>query len=148
MRPVSFVPESLPVKTLLAEFQRQRQQIAIVMGEHGGTLGLITMEDILEEVVGEVRDEFDVDEKDPIALVEPGHLVVQGTVQVEDVEDYAPLGPHGHDVHTVGGLIWAELDRMPEVGDRVTIGELTFRVDAMAGLAITQVSVFYPTGTG
>jgi CBS domain containing-hemolysin-like protein len=148
LRTVSFVPESLPVKTLLAEFQRQRQQIAIVMGEHGGTLGLVTMEDILEEVVGEVRDEFDVGEAEPIALVEPGHLVVQGTVQVEDVEAYAPIEPHEHDVNTVGGLVWAELDRRPEVGDKVTIGELTFRVDEMAGLAITQVSVFYPTRTG
>jgi CBS domain containing-hemolysin-like protein len=148
MRPVSFVPESLPVKTLLAEFQRQRQQIAMVMDEFGGTLGLVTMEDILEEVVGEVRDEFDAGEAEPIILVEPGHIVVQGTVQVEDVEAYAPVGPHEHDVHTVGGLVWAELDRRPEVGDTVTIGEVTFRVDAMAGLAISQVSVFYPAGTG
>jgi CBS domain containing-hemolysin-like protein len=148
LRPVSFVPESLAVKTLLAEFQRQRQQIAMVMDEFGGTLGLVTMEDILEEVVGEVRDEFDDGEAEPIALVEPGHLVVQGTVQVEDVETHAPIGPHEHDVHTVGGLVWAELDRRPEVGDEVTVGEVTFRVDAMAGLAITQVSVFYPEGTG
>jgi CBS domain containing-hemolysin-like protein len=148
LRPVAFVPESLLVKTLLAEFQRQRQQIAIVMDEHGGTLGLVTMEDILEEVVGEVRDEFDAGEAEPIALVEPGHIVVQGTVQVEDVEAYAPIGPHEHDVHTVGGLVWAELDRKPEVGDEVTIGEVTLRVDTIAGLAITQVSVFYPEETG
>ncbi len=148
MRPVSFVPESLPVKTLLAEFQRQRQQIAIVMDEFGGTLGLVTMEDLLEEVVGEVRDEFDAGEADPITLIEAGHMVVQGTVQVEDLEAYAPIGAHGHDVYTVGGLVWAELGRRPEVGDRVTIGELTFRVDAMEGLAISQVSVFFPQGTG
>ncbi len=95
LRPVSFVPENLPVKTLLSEFQRQRQQIAIVMDEHGGTLGLVTMEDLLEEVVGEVRDEFDVEEKEPLTLVEPGHLVAQGTAHLEDVEEYVSLGRHG-----------------------------------------------------
>jgi CBS domain containing-hemolysin-like protein len=146
MRPVSFVPETLPVKALLGEFQRQRQQIAIVIDEHGGTLGLVTMEDLLEEVVGDVRDEFDV-EKEPIKLVKPGHLVVQGTVQLEDVEPYLHISSHEHDVQTVGGLVWAELGQLPEVGDEVTLGQVTFRVEAMAGLAISRVSLFYTPGT-
>ncbi len=141
VRPVSFVPVTLPVKALLSEFQRQRQQIAIVMDEHGGTLGLVTMEDILEEVVGEVRDEFDVEEEEPLTLVEPGHLVVQGTVHLPDVETYVSIGQHEHDVKTVGGLVWAQLGRRPEVGDEVAIGNVTFRVEAMAGLTITQVSL-------
>jgi CBS domain containing-hemolysin-like protein len=148
LRPVSFVPETLPVRTLLSRFQGQRQQIAIVMDEHGGTLGLVTMEDLLEEVVGEVRDEFDVEEEEPLTRVEPGHLVVQGTVQLEDVEAYVSIGPHGHDVFTVGGLVWAELGRRPEVGDQVALGEVILRVEAMAGLTITQVSIFYPVGPG
>ena len=143
LRPISFVPETLPVRTLLAEFQRQHQQMAIVIGEHGGTSGLVTMEDILEEVVGEVRDEFDVEEQEPLALVEPGHLIVQGTVQLEDVELYVTLGKHEHDVHTVGGLVWALLGHRPEVGDEVKMENVTFRVEAMAGLAINQVSLFF-----
>jgi CBS domain containing-hemolysin-like protein len=143
LRPVSFVPANLPVKTLLSQFQRQRQQIAIVMDEHGGTLGLVTIEDILEEVVGEVRDEFDFEEEEPLVLVAPGHLVVQGTVQLEDVERYVSIGQHEHDVQTVGGLVWAQLGRRPEVGDEVVIGTVTFRVEAMAGLSITQVSLFF-----
>jgi CBS domain containing-hemolysin-like protein len=144
LRPVSYVPENLPVKTLLSRFQKQRQQIAIVMDEHGGTLGLVTMEDILEEVVGEVRDEFDQEEEEPLTLVEPGHLVVQGTVQLEDIERYVRIGKPEHDVHTVGGLVWAQLDRRPEVGDQVVLGHVTLRVDAMSGLAITRVSLFFP----
>ncbi len=148
LRPIAFVPVSLPVKALLSEFQRQRQQIAIVMDEHGGTLGLATMEDILEEVVGEVRDEFDVEEEEPLTLVAPGHLVVQGTVQLEDVETYVSVGQHEHDVQTIGGLVWAQLGRRPEVGDKVAIGDVTFRVEAMTGLTITQVSLFFPPGTG
>ena len=148
LRPVSYVPESLPVKTLLSEFQRQRQQIAIVMDEHGGTLRLVTMEDILEEVVGEVRDEFDLDEEAPITQVEPGHLIVLGTVQLEDVEEYVSLGRHEHDVQTVGGLVWAQLGRRPEVGDEVTLGNAILRVEAMAGLTITRVAVLFSPGMG
>jgi len=148
LRPMPFVPETLPVKMLLAEFQRQRQQIAIVIDEQGGTLGLVTMEDLLEEVVGEVRDEFDVEEEEPISFVEPGHLVVQGAVLLEDIETYVAIGPYEYDVQTVGGLVWAELGRRPEVGDQVKMGKVTFRVEAMAGLAITQVSLFFPAGRG
>jgi CBS domain containing-hemolysin-like protein len=94
-----------------------------------------------------VRDEFDLEEEEPLTLVEPGHLVVQGTVQLEDVERYVAIGQHEHDVQTVGGLVWAQLGRRPAVGDEVAVGNLTFRVDAMAGLAITQVSLYFPPGT-
>jgi CBS domain containing-hemolysin-like protein len=148
LRPVSFVPLTLPVKALLSEFQKHRQQIAIVIDEHGGTLGLVTVEDILEEVVGEVHDEFDTDEEEPLTLVEPGRLVVQGTVQLEDLEPYVSLGQHEHDVETVGGLVWAQLGRRPNVGDEVAIGAVMFRVEAMAGLAITRVSIFFASGAG
>jgi CBS domain containing-hemolysin-like protein len=148
LRPLIFVPETLPVKTLLSRFQKQRGQIAIVMDEHGGTLGLATMEDILEEVVGEVRDEFDIEEEEPLILVEPGHLIVQGTVQLDSVGAYVSLGQHAHDVQTIGGLIWAELGRRPEVGDQITIGNATLRVEVMDGLTVSQVSVRYPSGSG
>jgi CBS domain containing-hemolysin-like protein len=146
IRPVSFVPETLPVKTLLANLRRQHRQMAIVMDEHGGTLGLVTMEDLLEEVVGEVRDEFDIEEKEPLTLVEPGHLIAQGTVQLEDIAEYVALGEHKHDVHTIGGLVWAELGRRPEVGDEVSISYVTLRVEAVDGLTITRVSILYPPG--
>jgi CBS domain containing-hemolysin-like protein len=147
LRPVSFVPDSVPVPRLLAQFQRQRQQIAIVIDEHGGTLGLVTLEDVLEEIVGEVRDEFDVHEEELIRLVEPGHLVVHGSVRLENVEGYASLGEHGHDVQSVGGLVWAELGRRPEIGDEILLGEVALRVDAMAGLTVAQVSLFFPART-
>jgi CBS domain containing-hemolysin-like protein len=144
LRPVPFVPESVPVKGLLAQFQRQRQQIAIVIDEQGGTMGLVTAEDILEEVVGELRDEFDIEEEEPLILVAPGHLLVQGTVQLEDIERYVRLGPYEHDVHTVGGLVWAELDRRPKVGDEVRVSQATLHVEAMKGLTVTQVSIRFP----
>jgi CBS domain containing-hemolysin-like protein len=144
LRQVPFVPETLPINTMLASFRAQHQQLAIVIDEHGGTLGLVTLEDLLEEVVGEVRDEFDLEEEDPIVVVEPGHLRVQGTVQIEEVAEVAPLGHHDYAVHTIGGLVLSELGRRPEVGDTVTLGPVTLRVEGMEGLSITRVSVHYP----
>jgi CBS domain containing-hemolysin-like protein len=144
LRAVPFVPETLPVKMLLARFQREHQQIAIVIDEHGGTLGLVTLEDILEEVVGEVRDEFDGDEGEPLTVVEPGHLVVQGTFPLEDLDTYVSIPWQDHPVHTVGGLVWQLLGRRPEVGDEVAIGAVTLRVGAMSGLAIARVAVLFP----
>jgi CBS domain containing-hemolysin-like protein len=148
LREVSFVPETLPVRTLLASFKRQHDQMAIVLDEHGGTLGLVTLEDLLEEVVGEVRDEFDLAEEDPLVVVEPGHLLVQGTLQVEEVGEYVYLGPHEYDVHTVGGLVMAALGRRPEVGDQVVLGDASLRIEELDGLSITRVSIRYPGPKG
>jgi CBS domain containing-hemolysin-like protein len=143
LRQVSFVPETLSVKVLLANFKRLHQHMAIVIDEHGGTLGLVTLEDLLEEVVGEVRDEFDTGEEDPLTPVAPGHLIALGTAQLVDLETYVSLPTHEHDVNTVGGLVFAELGRKPKVGDEVGLGTLTFRVKEMQGLTIRQVSVRY-----
>ena len=148
LRPVSYVPETVPVKTVLSEFQKRRQQIAIVIDEHGGTQGLVTVEDILEEVVGEVHDEFDVDEEEPITRVEPGHVLVLGTVQLEDLEPYLPKDQREQEVQTVGGLVWDRLGRRPHTGDEVQLGDVTLRVEAMDGLAVARVSVRFPPERG
>jgi len=146
LRPVIFVPETLPVKTLLTQMRQQHSQMAIVMDEHGGTLGLVTIEDLLEEVVGEVRDEFDTSEQDPVRQIGPGHLIALGTAQLADLEEYISLPPIQHDVYTVGGLVWAELGRRPAVGDEVQIDGITFRVEEMKGLTVTKTSIRYSTG--
>jgi len=143
LRQVSFVPETLPVKALLASFKRLHQHMAIVMDEHGGTLGLVTLEDLLEEVVGEVRDEFDVGEEAPVTLVKPGHVVALGTARLEDLEVYVPLPEHEYDVNTVGGLFLAVLGRRPEVGDEIKANDVTFRIEEVEGLAIRRISAHY-----
>ena len=145
LREVLFVPETLPVGELLASFTIQHQHMSIVIDEHGGTLGLVTLEDLIEEVVGEVRDEFDTEEEPPITVVTPGHIVVQGTVLLEDINQYVVIGEHGHDVHTVGGLVMAELGRRPAKGDEIKLGNVTLRVEAVERLAITRVSVHFPS---
>jgi CBS domain containing-hemolysin-like protein len=144
VRQVSYVPEKLPIKDLLARFRRLHQHMAIVIDEHGGTLGLVTLEDVLEEVVGEVRDEFDEGEEDAIALVEPGHLIALGTTQLQDLAEYVSGIEHSYDVHTVGGLVLSELGQRPEVGDEVVLADVTFRVEQVDGLSIRRVSIRYP----
>jgi putative hemolysin len=144
LRQVSYVPETLPIKSLLANFKRSHQHMAIVIDEHGGTLGLATLEDLLEEVVGEVRDEFDGGEEDALTLVKPGHLVALGTAQLEDLAAHVELPEHEYDVNTVGGLVLAELGRRPKVGDEVQANDITFRIEEVDGLTIKRVSIYHP----
>jgi len=144
LRKVSFIPESLPVKTLLASFRRLHQHMAIVIDEHGGTLGLVTLEDLLEEVVGEVHDEFDAREEAPITLVEPGYLIALGVAQLHDLAAYVPIPEHDYEVATIGGLVLAELGRRPQVGDEIRTSEVIFRVVDVDRLAVKRLSVHFP----
>jgi CBS domain containing-hemolysin-like protein len=139
-----FVPETLPVGELLTILRAQHQHMAIVIDEHGGTLGLATLEDLIEEVVGEVQDEFDTAEEPPITVVAPGHILAQGTVLLDDIDEYVAIDRQGHDVQTVGGLVMAELGRRPYEADEITLGTVTLRVEAVERLSVTQVSLHYP----
>jgi CBS domain containing-hemolysin-like protein len=145
LRDVPFVPETLPIVEVLTTLQRRRLHLAIVMDEQGGTLGLVTLEDLIEEVVGEVRDEFDGEEEPPLTRVGPGHVVARGTLLLDEIEKVVPIGERGHDVHTVGGLVMAELGRRPLQGDEVSIGAVTMRVEAVEGLAVRRVSIRFPS---
>jgi CBS domain containing-hemolysin-like protein len=140
LRQAIYVPANLPVKRLLSNFKRMHQHMAIVMDEHGGTLGLVTLEDLIEEVVGEVRDEFDLEE-DPITILEAGHVVAPGNAQLDDLQELVPLPPHDYDVHTLGGYVMSALGRRAEVGDEIQAGKLTLRVEEIDGLIIKQVSI-------
>jgi CBS domain containing-hemolysin-like protein len=144
LRKVSFVPDTLPVKSLLASFKRLHQHMAIVIDEHGGTLGLVTLEDLLEEVVGDVRDEFDAGEESPITIVEPGYLIALGVAQLEDLAAHVPIPEHDYDIATIGGLVLAELGRRPQVGDEIRMGDIVYRVVDVDRLAITRLSIHYP----
>lgn len=140
-RNVPTVPETLSIETLLQLLKRQRVHMAIVIDEYGGTAGLVTLEDLVEEVVGEVRDEFDFDEVAPLTIISDGLLSVSGDYLLDDLDDYIKLGEIEYDVETVGGLILAELDRPPQVGDTVTYHNVTFTVESIAGRAVERVKV-------
>jgi CBS domain containing-hemolysin-like protein len=148
LRDVPFVPETLPIVEVLSTLKRQRLHMAIVMDEHGGTLGLVTLEDLIEEVVGEVRDEFDGEEEPLLTRVGPDHIMARGTMLLEQIEGIVPIGEHGHDVHTVGGLVMAELGRRALEGDEVSFGAVTMRVETVEGLAIRRVSIRFPADVG
>ncbi len=143
LRSIPVVSEDQQVETLLASFKRDRQHLAVVLDEFGGMAGVVTLEDLVEEVVGEVRDEFD-QEKEPLIEVAPGIVEMKGEYLVDDlVEDIVYLGELEDlpDVTTVGGLIVAKLGRPPAVGDQVTYNEEKVRLKVLAvdGRAVVRV---------
>jgi CBS domain containing-hemolysin-like protein len=144
LRHIPVVPETLRVEQLLVAFKRSRVHMALVIDEYGGAAGLVTLEDLVEEVVGEVHDEFDI-ELPPIRQVEPGVLLVRGDLLIEDLrEDTAIDLPEEEDlpdVETVGGLVISLLGRPAHPNDRVVLNEAHFIVERVAGRAVTLVRI-------
>ncbi|MCI0394528.1 MAG: hemolysin family protein [Chloroflexi bacterium] len=148
LRPAPAVPENQSVERLLAAFKRQRIHMAIVLDEFGGVAGIVTLEDLVEEIVGEVRDEFD-QEKEPVVELAPGVLEVAGNFLVDDLSEFVFLGEEEElpDVETVGGLIHTWLGRPPKVGDRVKPRHnpaVTMTVLDVDGLAVARAKVEFP----
>jgi CBS domain containing-hemolysin-like protein len=127
LRPAVIVPESKRVSELLKQFQRQQTQIAIVVDEYGGTAGLVTIEDMLEEIVGEIRDEYDV-ESEPIVDEGGGRFVFHGKVDIDEVAQRLGVQIEREGFETVGGFLITHLGRVPAVGERVDIDGLTVEV--------------------
>ncbi len=123
LRPAVVVPESKRIPELLKQFQRQQTQIAIVVDEYGGTAGLVTIEDMLEEIVGEIRDEYDV-ESEPIVDEGGGRFVVNAKVDIDEVAQRLGVRIAREGFETVGGYLLTHLGRVPAVGERVEIDGL------------------------
>lgn len=146
VRVAPFVPEAMRVSDLLNDFRRKLIHMAIVLDEFGGLAGIVTLEDLVEEVVGEVRDEFD-QEKEPFVEVEPGVLEVAGNILVEDLYAYGlKLGSWDDlpEVETVGGLIVTWLRRPPQVGDKTSYQQIEFVVLEVEGLAVARAKIVFP----
>jgi CBS domain containing-hemolysin-like protein len=127
LRPAVIVPESKRVPELLKQFQRQQTQIAIVVDEYGGTAGLVTIEDLLEEIVGEIRDEYDV-ESEPVVDEGGGRFVFHGKVDIDEVAQRLGVQIEREGFETVGGFLMTHLGRVPAVGERVDIDGLAVEV--------------------
>ncbi len=127
MRPVYSVPEAKRVAALLKEFQRQQVQIAIVHDEYGGTAGLVTIEDLLEEIVGEIRDEYDV-EAEPIVDEGGGSYVFSATVGVDDMAERLAVEVERQGFETVGGYLLARLGRVPRVGENLVVDRVDVEI--------------------
>ena len=127
LRPAHVVPETRRVATLLKEFQRQRVQIAVVHDEYGGTAGLVTLEDLIEEIVGEIRDEYDV-EAEPIVDEGGGSFVFAGTVPVDDMAERLDVAVERQGFETVAGYLLSRLGRVPRVGETLDVDQVTVEI--------------------
>ena len=127
LRPAHVVPETRRVATLLKEFQRQRVQIAVVHDEYGGTAGLVTLEDLIEEIVGEIRDEYDV-EAEPIVDEGGGSFVFSGTVPVDDMAERLDVAVERQGFETVAGYLLSRLGRVPRVGETLDVDQVTVEI--------------------
>lgn len=142
VRPVPHVPENMLAEEVLARLRRA-VHMAIVIDEYGGTAGIVTLEDLLEEVVGEVQDEYDDEEADVVELSEDKLLVRGGVVLDDFAKDY-DLALTSEEADTLAGLVVEELGRVPREGDHVSLAGATFTVQKTEGLAVTQLLVTLP----
>lgn len=143
MREAVFVPEQMSVEKLLAEFRAHRSQMAVVIDEYGGTAGMVSLEDVLEEIFGEVQDEFDQEEP-AVQIVDDRHAVVEGLVRIDEFEEQFGVDLERPDVDTIGGLVLAELGRLARLGDEVEWSGVRFTVTRLDGLAVGRVDVLLP----
>ncbi len=141
MRRVPAIPETLRLDQALAEFRRQRTGLAIVIDEFGGTAGLVTLEDVIEQLVGEVRDEFEPGEVQRIREEAPGTFVIEGLVALDDLRDTLALRLEDESYDTVGGLVFGRLGRVAKLGDTVDVEGYRFTVTAIDGRRVSQVRV-------
>jgi CBS domain containing-hemolysin-like protein len=140
MRPVHYVPETKKVDELLRELQRTRMHLAIVVDEYGGTAGLVTIEDLLEEIVGEIRDEYDV-EPQMVEIVSDTEAHVDARVPLDDINEMFGVRWEAEDSDTIGGFVYERLGRVPDPGDVVQIGNYTITVLDTEGTRIKKLSI-------
>jgi len=141
LRPPFLVPESKLVSELLKEFREQRVHIAIIIDEYGGTSGLVTIEDLIEEIVGDIQDEYDLEDE---WLVEEsdGSVLVDSRLNIEEFEEHFGIAVEREKFDTVGGFVVEQLGRVPVAGERVTVGGLEMQVVIGDQQAIRQLRIF------
>lgn len=145
MRPAVIVPESKRVDALLKEFRSKRYHMAIVVDEYGGVSGLVTIEDILEEIVGDIEDETDEDEsRGDIRRISAHRFNVKALTAIEDFNDYFRTDFADDEYDTIGGLVAHNFGHLPEVGESLFIGDLNFKVTAADRRRIQQLQVTLP----
>ncbi len=127
IRPVFFVPESMNISELLREFQKRRQKLAIVVDEYGGVSGLVTLEDIVEEIIGEIKDEYDED-TDTIVGERHGSYLIKGDTEIKELEKIFQVELENKEYNTIGGLISHTLNRLPSKGEIINIKGLIIEI--------------------
>jgi putative hemolysin len=140
IRPAYAVPETKDLGALLADFRREKQHMAIVVDEYGAMDGIVTLEDVLEEIVGEIEDEFDLPDTS-VERVDESHVRIGGTFTIDDFNEEFGTELEQEDFHTMAGLVFGELGRAPEVGDEVSVNGLRLAVLEVEGNRILRLEV-------
>ncbi|MCK1993038.1 HlyC/CorC family transporter [Peribacillus muralis] len=143
VRPIIRVIDSIPIHDLLLKMQKERIHMAILMDEYGGTSGLVTVEDILEEIVGDIRDEFDLDEVPDVRKLKEDHYIIDAKVLVSEVNDLLGLDINDEDIDTMGGWILTE-NYEAKQGDVLTFGPYNFRIKEMEDHHICYIEIYKP----
>ena len=144
LRPAAFVPESKRLNVLLKEFRASRNHMAIVVDEYGGVSGLVTIEDVIEEIVGEIADEYDTDEDQTIRREGDRQFVVLALTRVQEFNDYFGTRFSDEEYDTIGGLVMHQFGRLPRRGEAVTMDDLEFKVLRADRRRIDQLRVTTP----
>ncbi len=140
IRPPFFIPETMKISLLLREMQRRRIHMALVVDEYGGVAGLVTMEDLVEEIIGEIRDEHDIES--PVIQLSDGTLLIDASISLKDLkEDYHLPLPESPDYDTLGGFLMTALQKIPQAGDTVEIEGKRIRIVEMVGQRISKVKL-------
>ncbi len=140
IRPAYFIPENKRVSELLSEMQRERFQIAIVIDEYGGTAGLVTLEDLIEEIVGSIHDELETEEKD-VQIVDEKNFVVSGQSPLDEVNELLGSNLQSNDFNTLGGFVFGLFGRMPKVGEQLRYRNLKLEVLELEGRKIDKIKI-------
>jgi CBS domain containing-hemolysin-like protein len=132
-----FVPGTREVEDVLADMKHLKAQMAVVLDEYGGTAGIVTMEDLLEEIVGEIYDEYD--RAEPLPQTDTDGVVLPGDTEIEDLNEQFTVALSDEDYQTIGGYVFGALGRLPKPGDRITVGKLKFEVLSMDGRRVGRL---------
>ena len=147
MRPVVFVPESKRLNVLLKEFRHNHNHIAMVVDEYGGVCGLVTIEDVIEQIVGEIDDEHDVEDDQAIRKERPREFTVRALTPITEFNKYFDARFSNEEVDTIGGVLMQEFGRLPRRGETIEVGALEFRVLRADRRRIDLLRVITPTAT-
>lgn len=139
MRPVLFVPETLPVDEVFSDLQNKRYHVAIVLDEYGGTSGIVTLEDLIEEIFGELQDEFDTDTAPPIRILSDNIIQVRGDMLISELNEIIDLHLPCIDIDTIGGLVLSTLGRVPQKDEKVDLGEIICVIEEMEGHGVSSI---------
>jgi CBS domain containing-hemolysin-like protein len=144
MRPAHYVPETMKVSMLLKDLQQRKSRIAMVVDEYGGTAGVVTIEDVVEEIVGEIHDEYDLDEPS-MEVVSPGELITDARISLDDINSVTGLELSSEESDRIGGLVYEHLGRVPHEGDVVDLpNDVRITVISVVGLGARLLRVTYP----